>query len=273
MELELVHSDLCGPIDPPSNGGKRTPEEAWSGRRPSIDHLRILGCIAYAHVPDEKRKKLDDKGVKCVFLGVSAESKAYRLYNPVTKQIIISHDVVFYEENVWDWNDEEKPQIPVNCDNEEQQQLQIPVFSNPSTSASIREHTPKACSPPVQRHRKRPAWMMDYLGEGGKMLIVCLYVDDLIYTSNDKAMFDVFKQSMMTEFDMTDLGLMHYFLSIEVVQGSAGNFLYQKKEGVIDMIWCSSEDQVADILTKPLKLALFVKLHRLLGVCSIEDSI
>lgn len=67
------------------------------------------------------------------------------------------------------------------------------------------------------------------LGEGGKILIVCLYVDDLIYTGNDKSMFDVFNQSMMTEFDMTDLGLMRYFLGVEVVQGAAGNFLSQKK--------------------------------------------
>ena len=85
-------------------------------------------------MPDEKRKKLDDRGVKCVFLGVSAESKAYRLYNPVTKQIIISRDVVFDEENVWDWNDEETPQIPVNFDNEEQQQLQIPLSLSESSS-------------------------------------------------------------------------------------------------------------------------------------------
>ncbi|KAJ8624212.1 hypothetical protein MRB53_032742 [Persea americana] len=196
----------------------KTPEEAWSGRRPSIDHLRIFGCIAYAHVPDEKRKKLDDRGVKCVFLGVSAESKAYRLYNPVTKQIIISRDVIFYEENVWDWNDKETQQIPENFDNEEQQQLQIPVFSSLSTSAPIREHTPNAYNPPVQRHRKRPAWMMDYVSG-----------DELSDDGNDKSMFDVFKQSMMTEFDMTDLGLMRYFLGIEVVQGAAGNFLYQKK--------------------------------------------
>ncbi|GKV24493.1 hypothetical protein SLEP1_g34100 [Rubroshorea leprosula] len=34
-----------------------TPEEAWSGRRPAIDYLRIFGCMAYAHVPDQKRKK------------------------------------------------------------------------------------------------------------------------------------------------------------------------------------------------------------------------
>ena len=54
--------------------------------------------------------------------------------------------------------------------------------------------------------------------ESKKILIVCLYVDDLIYTRNDQVIFDDFKQSMMAEFEMTDLGMMHYFLRIEVVQ-------------------------------------------------------
>ena len=39
-----------------------TPEEAWSGKRPCISHMRVFGCIAYAKVPDEKRTKLDAKG-------------------------------------------------------------------------------------------------------------------------------------------------------------------------------------------------------------------
>lgn len=56
-----------------------TPEEAWSGRKPSIDHFRVFGCIAYAHVPDVQRKKLDDKGEKCVFLGVSETSKSIQI--------------------------------------------------------------------------------------------------------------------------------------------------------------------------------------------------
>ena len=43
-----------------------TPEEAWSGRKPAVDHFKIFGCIAYAHIPDEKRKKLDDKGERCL---------------------------------------------------------------------------------------------------------------------------------------------------------------------------------------------------------------
>lgn len=66
-------------------------------------------------------------------------------------------------------------------------------------------------------------------GEGDKILIVCLYVDDLIYTGNDMAMLDIFKQSRMTEFDMSDLGLMYYFLGIEVEQSLTGIFITQKK--------------------------------------------
>ena len=53
------------------------------------------------------------------------------------------------------------------------------------------------------------------IGEFGKMLIVCLYVDDLIFTGNDSAMFYDFKKSMMDEFEMSDLGKMHYFLVLK----------------------------------------------------------
>ena len=44
--------------------------------------------------------------------------------------------------------------------------------------------------------------------------MVCLYVDDLIYIGNDMAMIENFKKSMMVEFDMSDLGMMHYFLGL-----------------------------------------------------------
>src|SRR5579875_3683115 len=56
-----------------------TPEEAWSGKRPTITHMRVFGCIAYAKVRDAKRTKLDAKGTKCLFLGYCEGTKAYRL--------------------------------------------------------------------------------------------------------------------------------------------------------------------------------------------------
>lgn len=44
------------------------------------------------------------------------------------------------------------------------------------------------------------------------------------------------------------------------------------RKGVIDLIFCKSEEQVADIFTKPLKVASFQKLREMLGVCVLKSS-
>lgn len=75
-----------------------TPEEAWSGKKPHVSHLRVFGCIAYAKVPDEKRSKLDAKATKCLMLGYCEGTKAYRLICLDTKKIIKSPDVTFFED-------------------------------------------------------------------------------------------------------------------------------------------------------------------------------
>lgn len=54
------------------------------------------------HVLRELRKKFDNKGEKCIFVGYSDESKAYKLYIPSTKKVIIGRDVQFIEEETWD---------------------------------------------------------------------------------------------------------------------------------------------------------------------------
>ena len=59
----------------------------------------------------------------------------------------------------------------------------------------------------------------------GKVLIVKLYVDDLIFTGNDELMFVEFKNSMLREFDMNDLGRMRFFLGIEDLQRSDGIYI------------------------------------------------
>lgn len=63
----------------------------------------------------------------------------------------------------------------------------------------------------------------------GKILIVSLYVDDLIFTGNNVNMCNEFKASMMSEFDMSDLGRMKHFLGIEVLQNSNGIFICQRR--------------------------------------------
>ena len=78
-----------------------TPEEKFTGKKTNLSHLKVFGCIAYVHIPDELRSKLDPKEEKCVFIGYSLEQKEYRCYNPVTRQIRVSRDVVFDELNGW----------------------------------------------------------------------------------------------------------------------------------------------------------------------------
>ena len=93
-----------------------TPEEAWSGSKPSVDHFWVFGCISHVHILDSKRIKLDDKSVRCVLLEVSEESKAYRLYNLVFWKIIVNRDVKFKEENSWDWNKSHEEAIIADLD-------------------------------------------------------------------------------------------------------------------------------------------------------------
>ncbi|KAI3474406.1 hypothetical protein Pfo_029267 [Paulownia fortunei] len=391
--LEIVHSDICGPINPISNGGKRymiafiddfsrktwnfvnnmasndnlqqlihhnkmafqnmTPEEAWTGRRPNVGHFRIFGCVAYAHIPDEKRKKLDDKGEKCIFLGVSDHSKAYKLYNPNTKRIVVSRDVVFDEQMFWEWNENgPKQHIPADFDGEnaeEKQQQQSQPAAVIQDEPTLAQNLPGATEQRPERLRRRPAWMTDYevtridqsedplihfalfadcdpiafeeavkqtkwrnamndeiaaiernntweltdlpkgqktidvkwvyktkLKENGEVdkykgrlvakgykqefgidykevfapvarhdtirLVIALAAQNswpifqldvksafLHGDLEEQNMFDRFKESMMVEFDMSDLGMMHYFLGIEVIQSTAGIFISQKK--------------------------------------------
>ena len=39
------------------------------------------------------------------------------------------------------------------------------------------------------------------------------------------------------------------------------------RDGLVEIIQCSTQEQVADVLTKPLKLDVFLKMRGLLGVC------
>ncbi|KAI5314901.1 hypothetical protein L3X38_044077 [Prunus dulcis] len=83
---------------------KKTPFEAYGGRKPGIKHLKVFGSLCYAHVPKQQRQNLDLASKRCIFLGYGSCEKGYRLYNIETEKVIISRDVIFSENECWDWN-------------------------------------------------------------------------------------------------------------------------------------------------------------------------
>jgi hypothetical protein len=77
-----------------------TPEEAWTKIKPDVSHFHVFGSIAWAHIPDEKRKALQPpKSEKCIFVGYSKDVKGYRLLQSHCNEIIIRRDVKF-DENI-----------------------------------------------------------------------------------------------------------------------------------------------------------------------------
>jgi hypothetical protein len=64
--------------------------------------------------------------------------------------------------------------------------------------------------------------------KGGVRLVVGVYVDDLVITGNSKSEILKFKKEMTKMFSMSDLGLLHYYLGIEVKQQSSDFFLSQE---------------------------------------------
>ncbi|KAI5324312.1 hypothetical protein L3X38_033385 [Prunus dulcis] len=98
----------------------KTPFEAYSTRKPGVAHLKVFGSVCFVHKPKESREKLDAKSTRGVFVGYETCEKGYRVFDPVTRKLLLSRDIVFDEGAIWNWkeatensvvmvNDEEQP--------------------------------------------------------------------------------------------------------------------------------------------------------------------
>lgn len=83
-----------------------TPFEAWYGKKPAVHHLRTFGCLVYVKNTTPHLKKLEDRGRKMIFVGYERGSKAFQAYDPVTKRVHVTRDVIFDEGGQWDWPDD-----------------------------------------------------------------------------------------------------------------------------------------------------------------------
>ena len=77
------------------------PREVWTGKKLNYSHLKIFGCEAFVHIPKENRTKLDDKSMKCIFLGYADDEFGYHLLDLIKYKIIRSRDVIFNESEMF----------------------------------------------------------------------------------------------------------------------------------------------------------------------------
>jgi len=105
--------------------------------------LKIFGSLCYRHIPDDKRKKLEDKSEALILIGYHPTC-AYRLFNPVNQQILISRDVVVDENASWNWSKYVKQ---IHCfleDSGQQQDEEHENIVEPESRRSQRQRFPSS---------------------------------------------------------------------------------------------------------------------------------
>ncbi|KAG6535240.1 hypothetical protein ZIOFF_000205 [Zingiber officinale] len=188
--------------------GDRTPFEAWMGRKPYLAHLRVFGCVAYVKNTTPHLKKLDDRSAN------HEENLPEFMVEDVldTDEVIVVADIEAGTEDV----------------------TTSPAASSPSTlssntrttSSPSKTNSPESYEGPVHFRSIADIYANteEVVGideeEGEVMLIseepTCYQEAATEACCTEK--INKFKQQMITEFEMSDLGLLSYYLGIEVEQ-------------------------------------------------------
>ena len=81
----------------PSKSVPKTPHELWTGKRTTLNHIRIRGC--FSHVLDKELNKLDSRSEVCMFVGYPREMKVGYFYKPKENKVFVSTNVTFLKDS------------------------------------------------------------------------------------------------------------------------------------------------------------------------------
>jgi hypothetical protein len=147
-----------------------TPEEAFSGKKPNVEHLRIFGCPVYIHISKDKRKKLEPSGKKGIFVGYSESSKAHIIYILEQHKVEVRRDVILNEKMAF------KKSIEESIEEEEYEEIKeentyLPKSQNEEPEQL--DHPMQPCEPiesvTVPKTRKHPTWLEATLQEAERL--------------------------------------------------------------------------------------------------------
>ncbi|UYV78302.1 K02A2.6-like, partial [Cordylochernes scorpioides] len=110
LEISSRDKGLCDVVVSLNPLKHKVPDGLWLERNPSVRHLKAFGCLAYSHIPRERRRKLDNRACRCILVGYSTQTRGYRLWCPGSQKVIETKHVRFDESKIgleWTKRDEE----------------------------------------------------------------------------------------------------------------------------------------------------------------------
>ncbi|PNX56200.1 copia-type polyprotein, partial [Trifolium pratense] len=200
-----------------------TPEELWTGQTPSVKHLKFFGSLCYRHIPDEKRRKLDDKTEKLILIGYD-DIGAYKMYNPTNRKVVIIRYVIVDEKSQWKWSSETNKQATMQLED--------------GVNDVVITHQPVVNQNQGTNHEEDN-------------------VDDLLITGHNVDNIEKFKGRLKSEFEMSDLGKLNYFLGLEFHYAPNGIVLHQRKyiADVLKRFYMENCNEVETLMEANLKLS------------------
>nr|GMD66941.1 Retrovirus-related Pol polyprotein from transposon TNT 1-94 [Ipomoea batatas] len=274
-----------------------TNTETWHKRLGHFHHAAILNLQKRKLI---KRDKLDKRAEPGIFVGYSLTSNAYRVFQPDTRRILISRDVSFMENDKWSWNNAEIQQ-PNDLNHDEliddppfkedmmrvfemtdlgemsyflgmeikQRRNEIFICQQKYAKEILKKFNMDNCksvSTPMCPKEKlcRDDGTTKVNESMYRSLIGCLMY---LTATRPDIMYAV---SVLSRF-MNCASESHFKAGKRVLRYVKGTLSFGVKDvqkgGAVRLKYCKTEDQLADIFTKPLAKGRFENLRERLGIC------
>ncbi|GJW65580.1 retrotransposon protein, putative, ty1-copia subclass [Tanacetum coccineum] len=82
----------------PTKKVDKTPYELWYGKVPNLSYLKVWGCEAL--VKRDTPDKLEQRSVKCIFIGYPKETMGYYFFFPSENKIVVARYAEFLEKRL-----------------------------------------------------------------------------------------------------------------------------------------------------------------------------
>ncbi|KAK4838721.1 hypothetical protein QYF36_015896 [Acer negundo] len=257
--------------DVPSKSVPKTPHELWTGRKPSLQHLRIFGCPA--HVLKGKTEKMESRSETCIFVGGRVRKQPERYIglgesvenlpdddDPYTykeamedvdsrhwQKAMQSEIESMFDNKVWSLVDLPKGIKPIGCkwvykrkraslDLEIWQMDVKTTFLNGSLDESIYMMQPEGFIEKGQVDKNPDEPCVYKRIKGDKLVFLILYVDDILLIGNDVGVLTSVKEWLAKQFDMKDLGETSFILGIQVIRDRKNRTIALSQASYIDKI-------------------------------------
>lgn len=81
---------------------EQTPHKLWKGKIPTVIYFQIFGSKVFELDKNPQKGKFDSRSKEGIFIEYSNESKAYRVWLPKSRKVIVSRDVKFLNKSAFD---------------------------------------------------------------------------------------------------------------------------------------------------------------------------